>query len=118
MLNPICKNCKHWERLYVQSYYNRYYMTEQPDKIYEDYTDYPSTPCCTTIITKKNLGKLKQKTGTCCCDKFIYDIAETCHPHYIEDQKTDALYYCDGEEYSAWFTTGEDFGCIHFRRRE
>jgi len=32
--------------------------------------------------------------------------------------KTDAVYYCDGEEYNAWAYTGKDFGCIHWQEKE
>lgn len=43
--------------------------------------------------------------GSCQHDAFIYDVS-----HF---ENTAGFYYWDYEGYSAGFSTGEDFGCIH-----
>jgi hypothetical protein len=54
-----------------------------------------------------------EKVGNCKCDKFVYTGG-------FDDNETpiDGLGYSDYESYSACFETGENFGCIHFKKHE
>lgn len=52
----------------------------------------------------------KNLQGECNHSSFIYSSDDCVAP-------TDGLVYWDAESYAAGFNTGEDFGCIHFRRR-
>ena len=45
--------------------------------------------------------------GLCKSDKFVYAGETTITLH-------DGLLYWDGEDYSAGFNTGENFGCVHW----
>lgn len=49
--------------------------------------------------------------GKCKSEKFLYQETD-------EDSKKDELIYWDYESYSAGFKTGENFGCIHFVKKE
>lgn len=49
------------------------------------------------------------KVGECKSKKFAIS-------YYPEDN--DGLSYMDGEEYSCWFHTAENFGCVHFQGKE
>jgi len=48
--------------------------------------------------------------NNCDCDKFVYE--------GYDEPPIDGLVYWDYESYSAGFETGEQFGCIHFKRGE
>jgi len=48
--------------------------------------------------------------GDCSSDKFVYATDD--------EPEKDGLSYGDYEEYSAFFSTGEDFGCIHFEEKQ
>jgi|GEM_PF-2943359 len=52
--------------------------------------------------------------GNCDSPKFKYDGG------YAEEQESekDNLFYYDSEGFSACFSTGEDFGCIHFVKKD
>ena len=56
-------------------------------------------------------GKVKSY-GECDCSKFIYDY------DYEHCKEKDVLIYYDYESYNAGFKVGEEFGCIHFERKE
>lgn len=49
--------------------------------------------------------------GSCESPKIVYQEAE-------ENSKKDELIYWDHESYSAGFKTGENFGCVHFVKKE
>ena len=53
------------------------------------------------------------KYGECKSDKFIYETSY----ELKEKEIADKLLYMDDEWYGASFEVGEDFGCIHFKRR-
>jgi hypothetical protein len=116
-MNNICKNCIHWERLTVASYYREYFVTDEPTRIYKEYESYGGIPWWGTAITDQYLGNLPQNIGSCSCDNFIKDSPETPNPRKILDQNKGALYYCDGENYSCWFYTGENFACRYFKAK-
>lgn len=45
--------------------------------------------------------------GTCDCPKFIETVG-------VDDDSADTLNYWDYESYSAGFSVGPKFGCIHY----
>ena len=49
--------------------------------------------------------------GTCDCDAFVYTGDGDTTPD-------NGLGYWDAEAYTAGFTTGQEFGCIHWRKRK
>ena len=61
--------------------------------------------CKFCFYWKRDRGDTVQ--GNCSNKKFVYD----------EATPIDGLRVWDYECYSAWFGTGEDFGCIHFKPR-
>lgn len=63
-----------------------------------------------TRISEKYADK---RYGNCNCEKFIYD--DVCSDN-IPKLKNDCLLYSDYESYRADFETGENFGCIHFKK--
>ena len=52
---------------------------------------------------------LKGKYGDCKNDAFVYE--------YPDNGRTDMLVYSDQEGFSACVVTGENFGCVHGRRK-
>ena len=70
---------------------------------------------------KRNTEKYhSNKYGECTCNKFEYG---STYIYDSEDEKrveteTDKLFYEDYENYNADFEVGENFGCVHFRRKE
>ena len=57
--------------------------------------------------------------GDCSNPSFIYaEEAVFELSTFMENQPEDALVYCDKEGYFAWFSTGPNFGCIHFDKQE
>jgi hypothetical protein len=65
--------------------------------------------CMYWTPTAKDDGKVG--FGDCDCDKFVEDTFS------IQTYQTDWLVYADFEGYAASFTTGENFGCIHWVKR-
>ena len=69
--------------------------------------------CCRSWEPVKNKGNWagRRNQGDCSCNSFIEFISS--------DIKTprDSLVYYDYEGYSAGFTTGSEFGCIHWREK-
>lgn len=65
---------------------------------------------CKYFIREKDILYTKNQ-HTCTNPHFKYtgDLSET---------NSDDLSYCDYEEYSASFSVGENFGCIHFEKGE
>ena len=61
-----------------------------------------------SAVLSKILDEKPAHQGLCQCTKFQY-------LHYDKEHTldNDALGYCDGEGCSAYFWTGEDFGCVH-----
>lgn len=59
--------------------------------------------CKSCRFWKRDKDERRAHAGTCSNDKFVYD----------EPLPKDGLLYWDFEGYSAGFSTGEDFGCIH-----
>ena len=51
--------------------------------------------------------------GQCECEKMIYDTAYCRKP-----KEKDLLFYMDYEGYNAGIEVGEEFGCIHFNKKE
>ena len=49
--------------------------------------------------------------GECNCNKFEYGGAS-------EMEETDKLFYSDYEGYDANFMVGENFGCIHWEKKD
>lgn len=63
---------------------------------------------------KRNTSEYySDKYGACICNKFIYG--------YSKDERelnlNDKLFYMDCEWYDAFFEVGENFGCIHWRKK-
>lgn len=54
--------------------------------------------------------------GYCSSEKFV-DVSEFSFKNEI-DLPQDSLLVYDAEQYSAWFRTGRDFGCVHHQERE
>ena len=50
--------------------------------------------------------------GDCSCDRFFY--VES----FRSESESGCLMYTDSDGYKASFVTGEDFGCIHFKKKE
>ena len=50
--------------------------------------------------------------GECFCDKFKYSSCVS-----FKNESNDTLLYGDSEMYAAFFYTGENFGCVHFRTK-
>ena len=116
-----CKTCKHWIR--TVKHYTRYkYRSNNRtyDKIRDD--GYGKPPYWAIVDNIEDLGYVELNIGSCKCEKFIYDSVNDYN--FSADSMpndiivTDALYYCDGEEWSAEFETGENFGCIHHELEE
>jgi len=63
--------------------------------LYENTADYPSSRC----------------QGECSCDSFIEHIS------IGVENPADSLVYWDFEGYLAGFSTGREFGCIHWREK-
>lgn len=59
-----------------------------------------------------NLYEKIKSYGECDCPKFIYDY------DFDKHEEKDILSYWDCESYNAGFEVGEEFGCIHFERKE
>ena len=61
------------------------------------------------------------KYGKCQSTKILYGESDN-RGYVVNDYKkvtdTDMLIQIDGENYSADFEVGEDFGCIHFEEKE
>ena len=55
-------------------------------------------------LPHKNMGK-------CLSGKILYD-------KDIAEYKDDTLVYGDSEEYWAYHTVGDNFGCVHFEERD
>ena len=55
--------------------------------------------------------------GACMSSKFIYD-NDLDLDDELEIVDDDCLLYGDSEQYSAYFEVGENFGCVHFKRKE
>lgn len=53
----------------------------------------------------------KERMGNCHCNKFFYDDESS------DEHCEDGLGFCDAECYNAWITTGPQFGCVHFQRK-
>lgn len=72
------------------------------------------TPISPKKICKncKNWKRDKGFHGFCSSRKLIY----TGDSYNSEEKCKDTLHYCDAEGYEANFTTGEEFGCIHFEK--
>lgn len=60
------------------------------------------------VPTKSDLEIGRSDCGECSSEAFTYQ---------DDDRKSDGLDYWDYEGYSAGFTTGPDFGCIHFKKK-
>lgn len=58
---------------------------------------------------RNNVKWGKRGFGDCHCEKFKYD------PEVEAVTPTDCLTYTDAESCDAYFKTGENFGCIHFK---
>lgn len=66
------------------------------------------------IVTshKKELDKLRDtRIGQCSNKHFIYT-----NPKGKTPDAEKSLFYCDSEEYGAFFYTGQSFGCKYFKR--
>lgn len=88
MVEKLCKNCKHWERYSENNH---------------------------------NFDETNDKRGKCSSPKFI----DSSGYEYFDDEgnelilgANDTLEYHDHESYKAAFSTGENFGCIHFEKGE
>lgn len=57
--------------------------------------------------TRREIGSQEQH-GSCLNTKFVYD----------DNTPGDGLRYWDAESWSAGFSTGESFGCIHWKERD
>lgn len=55
-----------------------------------------------------------KKYGMCNSDKFIYETSGSLKDTEIADK----LLYMDYEWYHAEVEVGEDFGCVHFSKKE
>ena len=53
------------------------------------------------------------KYGECKSDKFIYGESSDDN----NESKSDKLFYMDYEWYNAFVEVGENFGCIHFKKK-
>jgi len=60
-------------------------------------------------LTEYDVKRERKVCGDCSCKKFTY-----------QDDKRflDGLDYWDYEGYSAGFTTGPQFGCIHWEKKD
>lgn len=105
----ICQNCQKWKRrtLYKVNHENMVYR----GNFWEEWEDRP--PEGSDII----LETCNSKFGECNCKKFIYTQAGGCveDDDIANEDQPDALLYTDGEAYGAYFLTGENFGCVHFK---
>lgn len=67
-----------------------------------------------TYWERNDDGYYKSKSipfwGSCNNEKFIYGYDAEC--------PKDGLVYSDSEGYAAGFSTGEKFGCIHFKYKK
>ena len=107
-----CKDCQHWEERTI-------YKSRHTDVVgsfrytYNDTNNY-------VYDSSVECGNKKSIFGMCNCKKLAYgypfDKKE--YNNEVNEQTPDMLLYCDGEEYSAFFYTGKDFGCIHFKPKE
>jgi len=67
--------------------------------------------------TEDDSNEYEYNRGNCNNKKFIY--AEDLYDISTQVRKTpdeDTLVYGDYEGYSAYFTTGPEFSCIHFKK--
>lgn len=55
--------------------------------------------------------------GQCKCEKFVYDKQDFNINIEKECKTKDCLFYTDSEGWSASFSTGENFGCVHFESK-
>jgi hypothetical protein len=110
-MSSTCRFCKHWKRQKDTAIYKHSWIDEN-EELYEtkDVRDYPFLEEDKVSFLSTN----KSNFGDCSCTKFEYDFPNEYKPELYDKSK---LYYCDGEEYSAFFVTGEDFGCIYFEQK-
>ncbi len=82
--------------------------------VYNDSPDYSPYDDFEVLDTKQS------KFGNCECEKldYSYPCDETDFNDSSNKQASDMLFYADSEDYNAFFWTGEDFGCIHYREKE
>lgn len=74
--------------------------------------------CKDCAYYEENKGAYNRKHyGQCSNEKFIYD-AYCDEKEEKRISKNNCLLYVDHDAYSASFEVGENFGCIHFKRRE
>lgn len=55
----------------------------------------------------------EDNSGNCKCPKIKYDFEF----RWKKVKNSDKAYYYDASGYAAWFVTGENFGCIHFKEK-
>lgn len=109
-----CKDCVFWTRrkLYKSTHLRQLdYGTIQEPYTLEYDNDHKPTADKYTISL--DIIEHDSKFGECSCPKIIYDADD------MRNENTpDAFLYEDSEQYNAWHRTGQDFGCIHFERKE
>lgn len=75
--------------------------------------------CKDCMYYQENTERYERKQyGKCCNEKFIYDSWLNDNEEDEVRKNNDCLLYADYEGYSASFEVGENFGCVHFKRRE
>lgn len=105
-----CKDCIFWKR--------RPDIAElkcfRPDGSHYESVDYLGE--CDWRGTKVEVIKTTPcHYGKCSNEKFVWTCAGGCVDEDAERTPKDGLGYSDGEAHSAYFHTGEDFGCIHYQ---
>lgn len=75
---------------------------------------------------KRHISEFNQKYGGCNSNKILYGASyktknNICfvrkYKDYTRTRATDLLTYEDAEGYKAFHEVGEDFGCVHFKKR-
>jgi hypothetical protein len=94
-----CQTCRYWQRQEVEVYRS---------KRHNDYRSFYGTNC-------ELVNKQPTNYGACTCPKLKYEYLEEVDKITGEvlPIEIDGLQYYDGENYSAYLVTGEEFGCIH-----
>jgi len=108
-----CKNCKWWKRRKL--YWARYKVKAIDDKWYE-HENWDDTPRNENIQNILETKEQDSKFGVCSQGCINYTSGGGCveDDDLNPDNPVDSIIYSDGESYSAYLYTGEDFGCIHF----
>jgi len=112
----ICKNCRFWEA-YKGDFVKITYRYNHRSEIHTKYMlKNEEMHWGDIVLSREEIKNIVRNIGYCNNHaKIIYDDPDL--DNLDTKYQDDALYYFDGEGYSAWFKTGENFGCIHFEQK-